>query len=349
MIRNLLATTAIATLVATGAVAQTTDAPSSAPSAAPSQPAAEMTVRAEGHLTSNIIGKSVYNGSGQDAENIGKVNDVVLDKDGNARAIVVGVGGFLGIGEKEVALEYDLVEWAEIDGDRWIVVETTSEALEAQQEFDRSAYRPMPADADVSETEPATKDDLDKAPTQQDGQGEAMAPSGADDGMTGAGDGAVPAEGGDAAQAPADTAESGASAPADEQAEVMAPQSGTDSSDTAAPDRSSLQEMPADKIRAEDFTGTTVYGAEEQTIGEIGDIIVSQDGNVDAVIVDVGGFLGVGGKEVAIGMDNLAFMTDGQGALYLYTEFTEQELENQPAYDEATYGERREEMRMQVQ
>ncbi|WP_295808328.1 PRC-barrel domain-containing protein [uncultured Nitratireductor sp.] len=364
MFRNLLATTAIATLVATGAVAQTSTAPSTgAPTAAPTEQPVEMVVRAEGNLATNLIGKSVYNGTGEEAENIGKVTDLVLDENGEVNAIVVGVGGFLGIGQKEVALEYDLAEWAEQDGDRWLIVETTADALKAQEEFDRSAYQPMPADADVKETKPASKDDLANAPVEtEEGAGEtAMAP--ATDTM-GGGDAAT---GDDMAAAPAPETEAPATgdeaAGGDEMAGTEAPAAGsdetaeapateepmTDDTQTSAIDRSTLEEMPTDQVSTEQLTGTTVFGANEENIGEIGDVIVSQDGQVDAIIVDVGGFLGVGEKEVAIGMDNLAFMTDGNDSLYLYTEFTQEELEQQPAYDEATYGEQRDEMRMQIQ
>ncbi len=343
MFRNLLATTAIATLVATGAVAQTsTTTGTGAPAAAPTEQPTEMVVRADGHLATDLIGKTVYNGTGEDAENIGEVNDLVLDEEGEVSAIVVGVGGFLGIGQKEVALEYDLVEWAEQDGDRWLVVETTADALKAQEEFDRSAYRPMPADAEVSEAKPASRDDLANAPVKADENAEETAMAPATDTM--GGNEAADTDG--MAAAPAPETDS-STAPAGQTADAERP--ATDDTMTSAIDRSSLQEMPANEIRTEQLTGTTVYGANEENIGEIGDVIISQDGKVDAIIVDVGGFLGVGEKEVAIGMDNLAFMTDGNGSLYLYTEFTQEELEQQPAYDEASYGERRDEMRMQVQ
>lgn len=123
----------------------------------------------------------------------------------------------------------------------------------------------------------------------------------------------------------------------------------TDETQTAAIDRNSLQQAAPDQIRAENLTGTSVYGANEEDIGEIGDVVLTPEGEVDAVIIDVGGFLGIGEKEVAVGIDNLSFMTDENGDLYLYTEFTQEELEAQPEYDEATYAERRDEMRMRVQ
>ncbi|TIX61136.1 MAG: PRC-barrel domain containing protein, partial [Mesorhizobium sp.] len=61
---------------------------------------AEPVKKADGNLATNIIGESVYNGTADDAQNIGDVNDIVLTKDGKAEALVIGVGGFLGIGEK---------------------------------------------------------------------------------------------------------------------------------------------------------------------------------------------------------------------------------------------------------
>lgn len=140
MIRNLLATTALAALVATAAYAQQQPTQQTTPPAT-EQPAAPV-VKADGYLATNIIGENVYNGTGDNAENIGDVNDIVLDKDGKARSLVVGVGGFLGVGERNVAVEFSKVSWAEQNGDRWLVYPSTKEQLEALPEFDRRPYDP---------------------------------------------------------------------------------------------------------------------------------------------------------------------------------------------------------------
>jgi sporulation protein YlmC with PRC-barrel domain len=58
-------------------------------------------------LVGNLWHKNVYNSSGQ---SIGDLNDIVLDKDGKIAALVVGVGGFLGLGEKNVAVDWDQVK-----------------------------------------------------------------------------------------------------------------------------------------------------------------------------------------------------------------------------------------------
>lgn len=264
--------------------------------------------RGDGNLATNIIGETVYNGTGDDAQNIGDVNDIVLTKDGKAESLVIGVGGFLGIGEKSVAYPFDKAAWAEKNGDRWLVAQTTKEELTAQPDFDRKPYDPAPAT--MASSDPA-------APM---------------------------------ASAPADTA---APAPMDKTAEAPAATApdakATDPTETAAIDKSTLTEVPVGEIRGDDLKGTTVYGANDAKVGEIGDIVLAPDSKPDAVIVDVGGFLGMGEKEVAVGMDNLKFMTDKDGKKYLYTTFTKEQLEAQAAYDKGSYAEKRDQQRMMMQ
>jgi sporulation protein YlmC with PRC-barrel domain len=320
MIRNMLATTALATLLSTGAFAQETTAPATAPAnPAPvtqeAAPAAPM-VKADGHLATNIIGETVYNGTGDSAENIGDVNDIVIGADGNIEAVIVGVGGFLGIGEKDVAVEYAQLDWAEKDGDRWLVAPMTKEQLETQAVFDRSAYDAAPAVAAVEST---------------------AAPA----------DPAAPATP-PVAAAPADPAAPATDQMAQDPAPADPAAGATDTTSTAAIDRSTLTELPAADIRAEDMVGTTVYGSDDANVGEIGDVVLTADGKVDAYIIDVGGFLGVGEKEVAVGSDNLAFMTDKDGNKYLYTSFTKEQLDAAAAYDEGTYAQKRDDQRLML-
>lgn len=338
MIQKLLATTAIVTLLAGSAYAQETTTPAPAAPAPMTDEAAQAPVQAaDGHLASNLMGETVYNGTGDDAENIGSVNDLVIGSSGTIDQIIVGVGGFLGLGEKNVALNFGEIDWAERDGDRWIVVNATKEQLEGQPEFDMRPYQVAPATTAMAPagTDGATPadgmavpaDDMAAAPAD----GTTMAPA---DGMA-----AAPADG----TAPADpNADMTAEAPA-------APTTAPDQTQTGAIDRSTLTEMPANQIRAEELVGTTVYGANEANVGSIGDVVLTQDGQVDAVIIDVGGFLGIGAKEVAVGMDKLAFMTDANGNKYLYTTFTEEQLNAAPAYDEGNWAQTRDQQRIMMQ
>jgi sporulation protein YlmC with PRC-barrel domain len=57
---------------------------------------------------SKLVGVSVM---GPDQKKIGKIDDVLFDHDGNAQVIVVGVGGFLGLGAKEVGVPFKTMQW----------------------------------------------------------------------------------------------------------------------------------------------------------------------------------------------------------------------------------------------
>ncbi|RWB50395.1 MAG: PRC-barrel domain containing protein, partial [Mesorhizobium sp.] len=321
------------TATAPPAPSGTTDTTAQNAPAAPVEPVpAEPVKRADGNLATNIIGETVYNGTGDDAQNIGDVNDIVLAKDGKAESLIIGVGGFLEVGEKNVAYEFDKAKWAERDGDRWLVAETTKEDLEALPEFNREPYDPAPAttaSTDAAAPAPVTTTPaVTPAPAEKTAEAPAATP-----------DPAAPAPADKTAQAPATTTDPAAPAPADTTAEAPAaatPDATPDQTQTAAIDKSALTEMPINEIRSEDLVGTTVYGANDVNVGEIGDVVLTGDKKVDAVIIDVGGFLGVGEKEVAVGMDNLKFMTDKDGNRYLYTNFTKEQLEAQVAYDKGT-------------
>lgn len=334
MIRTLLATTAIATLLATGAWAQEATTPAPAPGATETMPAEGTQPRvvqpAAGHLASMIVGENVYNGTGDQAENIGDVNDIVISNEGQVEAVVIGVGGFLGIAEKNVAVDYKQMSWAEQNGDRWLVMETTKEALESLPAFDRAAYQPAQP---VAATDPAAQQPAATAPADQT----AAAPAAPADQAA-----PTPAEDTAQAPAPADPAASADQNAANDNAQ------GTDTTTTAAIDKSTLSPFDTANVRSEDLVGTTVYGADDANVGEIGDVIMTQDGKVDAIIIDVGGFLGVGEKEVAVGMDNLAFLTDKDGNKYLYTTFTKEQLDAAAAYDKGTWAEKRDEQRIIV-
>ncbi|MFS2010768.1 PRC-barrel domain-containing protein [Azospirillum sp. CT11-132] len=55
-----------------------------------------------------LIGKNVY---GRDNNKIGEIEDVILDANGKAKQLVISSGGFLGIGEKQVAVDYSAANW----------------------------------------------------------------------------------------------------------------------------------------------------------------------------------------------------------------------------------------------
>jgi sporulation protein YlmC with PRC-barrel domain len=58
---------------------------------------------------------------------------------------------------------------------------------------------------------------------------------------------------------------------------------------------------------ASSLIGRTVYNSEEQSLGSINDVILDQEGQVVAVLIGVGGFLGIGGKDVGVNFAALQF------------------------------------------
>lgn len=80
-------------------------------------------------LAHRLVGTKVLNAS---AEAIGEVKDVVIDKNGAVSTIVIGVGGFLGIPEKLVAVPAGVVQIGDVvQSSRIVVLDVTKEALKA--------------------------------------------------------------------------------------------------------------------------------------------------------------------------------------------------------------------------
>jgi sporulation protein YlmC with PRC-barrel domain len=93
---------------------------------------------------SDYYNQSVYDNKDN---KVGDVNDLLVDKDGKVSAVIIGVGGFLGAGEKNVAVPFNALKLTNKNGKRYLVMDTTKEALEKAPgyTFDRSAYQWVPA------------------------------------------------------------------------------------------------------------------------------------------------------------------------------------------------------------
>lgn len=376
MIRTLLATTALAALLSTGVIAQDAAAPAADPAApaatteAPADPAAgaaadpaagaattnpaageeldatdvgaqdtndgmnannmgepwDMSAGYVGvdtdNLASQLIDQPVYSSAGDDAEEIGNVTDLVFSESGQINAVVIGVGGFLGIGEKSVAVDFRQLEFvvASDNTERW-VLPTSADALNAAPDF-------------VWEED--TPDGMNAAGTE----GGAMAP--ADPAMApadpAAGNAMAPADDGEAADPAVEGAADPAAAPATDDAMAPATDDAMAPADTTAMPREGYQSLEFDALTAENVTGATVVGPDGNDIAEVQDILLTQDGQIDALLVDFGGFLGLGQKTVAVGMENLEFAANEGGDVLIYSDFTREQLEAAPEYDEAAYA-----------
>ena len=87
--------------------------------------------------------QSVFNHSNR---KIGEIKDVLLSQDGKVTALITGVGGFLGMGEKDVAVLFDAVKHTVKDGKAYLTLDTTKDALKAAAglKYDRNTTTWVP-------------------------------------------------------------------------------------------------------------------------------------------------------------------------------------------------------------
>lgn len=98
-------------LLASAALAQSPSATTdraTTPIATPSVTASDTASFKGNWRTSKLVGLNVYNDSN---ESLGSINDLLTDANGDIKAVVLGVGGFLGVGEHLVAVPYDKVKF----------------------------------------------------------------------------------------------------------------------------------------------------------------------------------------------------------------------------------------------
>jgi len=109
----------------------------------------------------------------------------------------------------------------------------------------------------------------------------------------------------------------------------------TSSSTTSTPPaRVAATQLQPGQIRATQMDGATVYDTQNQKVGDIKDVIIDRDGKVAAVVLDVGAFLGVGGKYVAVSMNDLKITQDNNTNKPRFAvDMTKDQLKAAQAYD----------------
>ncbi len=264
-------------------------------------PGAKVGAQAQNNQPNQMNNGQAQNGvavAQNNQEHIGDINDLVVAKDGSVEAVIIGVGGFLGMGQKDVAVPFDNLQWSKDgNGKTTAYLDASKDQLQNAPSFDASKLQPKTANA--------------------------QAPA--------AGNGATPNN----KVAPNNNVAMNNTAAANQNA--------------AATDANSGAAVDATKISANDLMNTTVYDADNQNVGNVGDVIVTKDGKIDAVVVDIGGFLGIGEKPVAIAFGDLNIRKDQNGNLTAYTTFTKQQLDSAPKYDKNAYQTQRETMRLHSQ
>lgn len=137
--KRILAATTIAALLATAALAETTTTTPKAdtplPTATTSMAKTDSMFYAERGewRASKLMGANVTNNAG---EKIGRINDVLIDKDGKVAAVVIGVGGFLSMGERDAAVAYSSLKLTRDSSNNPLVsVNLTKDQLKAAPEW----------------------------------------------------------------------------------------------------------------------------------------------------------------------------------------------------------------------
>jgi hypothetical protein len=125
MIRLALAT-AIIMMMSVAAMAQS--APSKVGPSARFMP----TMPADATTVTNYYKRSVYDPSNN---KIGEILDLMVERDGRITAAMVGVGGFLGIDQKIVAIPFDALTVSQKNNQQYLTLNTTKDALKSAAGF----------------------------------------------------------------------------------------------------------------------------------------------------------------------------------------------------------------------
>lgn len=128
-----------------------------------------------------------------------------------------------------------------------------------------------------------------------------------------------------------DTAQTPAEDPATDTAQTPADDAATDTA--AAAGDTYLTEQAEDQISANTFIGQSVYNNADESIGNIADLIIKKEGGIDAAVIGVGGFLGIGEKWVAVPFQNITVnQVPDTGEVKLTTTETAESLEAAPEF-----------------
>lgn len=220
--------------------------------------------------TRKLIGRNVQNAQN---ETIGEIKSVYVGPDGKVDSLIVGVGGILGVGEREVRLA-----WSDLrvsDNSEKVVLNITKDELKAKPEYKYS---------------------------NAGWRGQVSSEKG-------------PWPAGDPNRIARDRATS----------ERMSADTNTASA-TSTGDFNVYGEISGNA-----FIGTNVRNQNNEIVGKVEDVYIDDRGAIKTVVVSVGGFLGMGTKDVAVRWSDIGRSRDGK-SLVLITNWTKDSLTSMPEY-----------------
>jgi sporulation protein YlmC with PRC-barrel domain len=135
------------------------------------------------------------------------------------------------------------------------------------------------------------------------------------------------------ADAPADTtADETATADADADADTTAAGAATTTADADAGAEDSAVVNADGSMNASKLIGLDVQSPEDKKVGDIGEVVLDKDGQVEGVVVDVGGFLGIATHPVLLDWKDVT-LTSQDGNDRAVVDLTKEKLEQMPAYE----------------
>lgn len=242
-----------------------------------------------------LVGKAVRNPEG---DKIGDIEAVYVTPSGQIDTVIIGVGGFLGMGERDVAVKWSNLKVTD-NGDK-ITAAMTKDSLKALPEYtykDRTYRGKVFSDAGVYN-----------------------------------------ANGTRRADSTTTTMPSTSSSPRDSMTRTDTPRTtdrpavSTTTTDRAAVRTTTKNFTKTGEMSADAIIGASVKNKANETIGEIKDIHVGKDGAIKGAVVGVGGFLGVGERDVLMPWNQLQIAREGDDDLVVKTDATKESLKAMPEY-----------------
>jgi PRC-barrel domain len=110
------------------------------------------------------------------------------------------------------------------------------------------------------------------------------------------------------------------------------PSSNSESAAPSDPDVHFLSRQMPNELLATDLLGLSAVNAANDTIGEVNDLVTDRNGKTVAAVIGVGGFLGIGEKDVAIPFEDLKFTRDENNDITIEVDISKEALKAAPDY-----------------
>lgn len=242
-------------------------------------------------------------------DDVGEIDDMLIAQDGQIKAVLLDIGGFLGIGERTVAVDMSTLHFLvdeDDPGDVFVAINGTEEELENAPAFERPDLPGGITQTDAGATtavipvETTAEENNAEMTADQPVEVQVVEPEATEETV---------------AVAPV-------MAPVDENLRLARPEMAVEG----------YQPVEREALTAETLIGAEVWGSGEEEIGEVADLVLGADGQIEGAVIDVGGWLGIGEHPVAVSFDEMQIVQGETGEMRVYIEASEEKLEARPVH-----------------